>query len=102
MGRQLRRFVEWPANTLSSYTEEEPPAKAAPAPVETKTETVVEAEAPTTESAAQDEPNGQGDDQMYHGEQDMDDDIDFNLGGGNNYEQSSNQESQGPGIKEDG
>jgi RNA-binding protein Musashi len=40
---------------------------------------------------------------MYNGEEDMDDDIDFNLGGnGNNYDASAANESHGPGIKEDG
>jgi RNA-binding protein Musashi len=40
---------------------------------------------------------------MYNGEEDMDDDIDFNLGGdGNNYDTSATHESHGPGIKEDG
>lgn len=39
---------------------------------------------------------------MDNGEQDMDDDVEFNLGGGNNYDQSHSYEIHGPGIKEDG
>lgn len=52
------------------------------------------------------EHNGDGDEPMYGGE-DLDDEIDFNLGGGNGngngYDASSTQhEAHGPGIKEDG
>lgn len=44
---------------------------------------------------------------MYNGEQEMDDEIDFNLGNtngnGNNYDAHSvKDEAHGPGIKEDG
>ena len=52
------------------------------------------------------EQNGDGDEQMYGGEQDDDDEIDFNLGNGGGAEQTydapSHQEAHGPGIKEDG
>ena len=55
------------------------------------------------------EQNGNGDEQMYGGEQNDEDDIDFNLdnGGGagvgadHSYE-APPQEAHGPGIKEDG
>ncbi|KAG9234797.1 hypothetical protein BJ875DRAFT_460650 [Amylocarpus encephaloides] len=42
--------------------------------------------------------------QTYEAEQEMEDDdeIDFNLGNGASYDPSSNHESNGPGIKEDG
>jgi len=40
---------------------------------------------------------------MYGGEQDMDDEIDFNLGNGNSYDApAGHHEAHGPGIKEDG
>jgi RNA-binding protein Musashi len=43
---------------------------------------------------------------MYNGEQDMDDEIDFNLGNGNgnghSYDAPTTHEGHGPGIKEDG
>jgi hypothetical protein len=49
------------------------------------------------------EQNGDGDEQMYNGEQDMDDEIDFNLGGNDNsYDAPATHEAHGPGIKEDG
>lgn len=50
------------------------------------------------------EHNGDGDQQMYGGEPDIDDEIDFNLGGnGNSYDAPvSHHEAHGPGIKEDG
>lgn len=46
--------------------------------------------------------NGEGDEQMYTGEQDMEDEIDFNLGNGNSYDTPTSHEAHGPGIKEDG
>ena len=49
------------------------------------------------------EQYGSGDQQMYNNEQDVDDEIDFNLGNGNDYrEQPAHQGAHGPGIKEDG
>jgi hypothetical protein len=63
-----------------------------PAPVEPKQE----------ETAEQHETNGEMDVQTYDAEPDLDDDIDFNLGNGTNYDSPSNHEAHGPGIKEDG
>lgn len=50
------------------------------------------------------EQSGEIDQQMYGGEQDEDDEIDFNLGGnGNSYDApASHHDAHGPGIKEDG
>lgn len=40
---------------------------------------------------------------MYGGEQDLDDEVDFNLGNGTSYDASAGpNEAHGPGIKEDG
>ena len=40
---------------------------------------------------------------MYGGGEDVDDEIDFNLGGnGTTYDSPANHEAHGPGIKEDG
>jgi len=49
------------------------------------------------------EKNGGGDQQMYSQDQDGDDEIDFNLGNGNDYrEPTTHHGGHGPGIKEDG
>ena len=49
------------------------------------------------------EVNGDGNQQIYKGDEDMDDEIDFNLGGGSNgYDAPVQHEAHGPGIKEDG
>jgi hypothetical protein len=49
------------------------------------------------------EHNGAGGEEKYNGDHDMDDEIDFNLGGnGNNYDAPVSHEAHGPGIKEDG
>lgn len=76
-------------------------------PVAAKTEeaeesagTLVETEEP---SAQHGEQNGDGDQQMYGGGDDVDDEIDFNLGGnGASYDSPAHHEAHGPGIKEDG
>lgn len=60
---------------------------------------------PVKQEEKQEEAEDNGADlQTYDGDQDLDDDIDFNLGGnGNSYEAPpSHHESHGPGIKEDG
>lgn len=61
---------------------------------------------PTVVKSEEVEQNGDGDNQMYGGEQDDADDIDFNLGNGggaeHSYDAPLSQEAQGPGIKEDG
>lgn len=90
----------------SRYTEDDNAAKAAAEVAGVKTEptpSIVKAEESAIE---QEEQNGDGDQQMYGGEQDMDDEIDFNLGGNSNgYDAPKNDykhEEHGPGIKEDG
>ena len=66
---------------------EEPPAS-----VEPKVEDPVEHH----------EANGAMDVQTYDAQQDVDDDIDFNLGNGNEYDSPADHDGPGPGIKEDG
>jgi len=74
--------------------------------VAAKIEPPAQAEVKAEEAAVQEERNGQGDEHMYNGEQDMDDEIDFNLGNGNgnghSYDAPTIHEGHGPGIKEDG
>jgi hypothetical protein len=84
------------------YADEEAPKSAAPEP-EVESEPAAPAETNGEGSNEHPEQNGGGDEQMYNGEEDMDDEIDFNLGGnGNNYDAPATHESHGPGIKEDG
>ena len=84
------------------YTEDDSAPKPT-APTEVQPEP-----APTTQAKTEEvEQNGNADEQMYGGEQDDDDEIDFNLGNGGGAEQSyaappSHHEAHGPGIKEDG
>ncbi|PSS27523.1 hypothetical protein M430DRAFT_32230 [Amorphotheca resinae ATCC 22711] len=85
------------------YADDDTPAKQAPAP-----EVTVEATAPAEvkkEQPAENTESGNGDEQKNGSEQDGDDEIDFNLGNGNSYDApaaTNQQESHGPGIKEDG
>jgi len=89
------------------YTEDDAPPKQESLP-EVKAEAAASTELKAEVKEEPEEQNGEGDPQMYGGEQDMDDEIDFNLGGNsNNYEAPAqshhhNQEAHGPGIKEDG
>lgn len=93
------------ANADLSYTEDDSTAKPESAPAEFNSEPTVKAEA---EEPVQQEQNIQGDEHMYKDEQDMDDEIDFNLGNGNGnsnghgYDAPASHEQHGPGIKEDG
>jgi len=83
------------------YTDDVPPKQEAVP--EVKTETVAPPELKSETKEEEIEQNGAGDQQMYGGEQDMDDEIDFNLGNGNGYDApTSHHEAHGPGIKEDG
>ncbi|KAA8569487.1 hypothetical protein EYC84_001115 [Monilinia fructicola] len=80
------------------------PAAHAPAPV-TEVQTEVKAEQNVEQNPKYSE--GDGDQQMYNGEQEMDGEIDYNLGNangdGNGYDAPSiKDEAHGPGIKEDG
>jgi hypothetical protein len=74
-----------------------PEIRAEPAVVNGSSEAKVE------DHAGDVEKNGEGDQQMYSHDQDGDDDIDFNLGNGNDYrEPTTHHGGHGPGIKEDG
>lgn len=86
------------------YTEDDSAAKPESAPPEVKVEPVAQVVPKIEESAVQTEPNGHQDEHMFNGEQDMDDEIDFNLGNGNgnHYDEPAHHERHGPGIKEDG
>jgi RNA-binding protein Musashi len=91
------------ANVDFRYTEDDSAPKPTAATA-VKSEPAAASEVKVEDSAEQ---NGDGDEQMYGGEQDDDDEIDFNLGnnGGGaeqSYDAPSHQEAHGPGIKEDG
>ncbi|KAL5324225.1 hypothetical protein ACEPPN_008769 [Leptodophora sp. 'Broadleaf-Isolate-01'] len=86
------------------YTDEVAASKPAAPEVELKTELAQE-EVKVEESHDHTEQNGEGGEETYNGgDQDMDDEIDFNLGqsNGNNYDAPVTHEAHGPGIKEDG
>ncbi|KAJ5041137.1 uncharacterized protein L3040_005690 [Drepanopeziza brunnea f. sp. 'multigermtubi'] len=84
------------------YTEEETVPKPVVPEVELKSEPAKEV-AKIDEAPENTEPNGAGGEEKYNGDQDMDDEIDFNLGGnGNSYDAPVSHEAHGPGIKEDG
>jgi hypothetical protein len=91
------------ANFDFRYTEDDSAPKPTAAANQAKSEPAATSEVKVEDSGEQ---NGDGDEQMYGGEQDDDDEIDFNLGNGGGAEQSydgpSHQEAHGPGIKEDG
>ncbi|TVY29553.1 putative RNA-binding protein [Lachnellula hyalina] len=85
------------------YADDETAPKAEP--IDVKTE-VIEPAAPVEPeetSIKHEDHNGDGDQQMYGGGEDVDDEIDFNLGGnGATYDSPAHHEAHGPGIKEDG
>lgn len=88
------------------YTDEVAAPKSAAPEVELKAEPAQE-EVEAQESHDQAEQNGDGGEEPYNGgDQDMDDEIDFNLGqsngNSNNYDAPATHEAHGPGIKEDG
>jgi hypothetical protein len=89
------------ANVKFRYTEDDSVPKPTAAP-EVKSEPAAAPELKAEEA----EQNGNGDEQMYGGEQDDDDEIDFNLGNGggaeHTYDAPPSHEAHGPGIKEDG
>jgi RNA-binding protein Musashi len=85
----------------SRYTEDDVPAKQEPAP-EVKLESAPPVAAKAVEPVENVE-NSNTEGQAYDDEQDADDDIDFNLGNGNGFDApAGQQETHGPGIKEDG
>lgn len=98
--------VKAPLIVCLRYTEDDAPPKAEPADVKTEDiETAISLHANTKEEAPDqhEEQNGDGDQKMYGNDEDVDDEIDFNLGGnGPNYDSPANHEAHGPGIKEDG
>ncbi|KUJ15728.1 RNA-binding domain-containing protein [Mollisia scopiformis] len=77
------------------YTDDVAPKAAAPEP-EVKPEVTEAAEVKVEESHEHGAENGDGDEQMYNGEQDMEDEIDFNLGNGNSYDTPGSHEAHGP------
>jgi len=84
------------------YADEEAPKPTAPE-AEIKSEPAAPNETNGEGTIEHPEHNGGGDEQMYNGEEDMDDEIDFNIGGnGDTYNAPATHESHGPGIKEDG
>lgn len=84
------------------YTDDTAQKAVAPEP-EVKAEASDLAEVKVENSNEHGAENSEGDEQMYNGEQDMEDEIDFNLGnGGNSYDTPTSHEAHGPGIKEDG
>ena len=89
------------------YAEDDNAAKASTTAAPVKVEEPVPAVAKTEDALEQGNQNDGGDEQMYNADQDGDDDIDFNLGNGNDYQsppaqQQHAQEHQPIGIKEDG
>jgi hypothetical protein len=97
----LFHHLQYGANVSLRYTEEDAPAKQELPPV-VKVESAAPPAVKAEESAERVE-NSHADDQAYGGEQDVDDEIDFNLGNGNGYDApASQQDAHGPGIKEDG
>ncbi|RQM05577.1 hypothetical protein DH86_00001615 [Scytalidium sp. 3C] len=82
------------------YTEDDNATKPPPVVAETKAAPARSVE-PTVEDAAAQPEQHSGDIHDASGEQDMDDEIDFNLGNGDNNGDATN-ESHGTGIKEDG
>lgn len=83
------------------YTDDAAQKAAAPEP-EVKAEVTGATEVKVEETNEHAMENGGADEEMYNGEQDMEDEIDFNLGNGNSYDTPSSHEQHGPGIKEDG
>lgn len=53
------------------------------------------------EPAVKNEDTGNADQAEYNGE-DANDDVEFNMGSGNDYGSNAAREGHGPGIKEDG
>lgn len=89
---------------MSRYTDENPAEKPAPAVVvQNNIEVKQPAEDKVEEPTEQQERSNDQDQQAFDGgDDDMDDDIDFNLGNGNGYDAPTSHEAHGPGIKEDG
>jgi len=95
------------ANSGFRYTEDDTAPKPTATSEQVKSEPSPSAAAKTEEPA---DHNGDGDEKMYGGEEEDDDEIDFNLGGDSGGAEqtydapshSHHDEAHGPGIKEDG
>ncbi|KAK6584004.1 hypothetical protein PZA11_003734 [Diplocarpon coronariae] len=85
------------------YTEEDSAPKSAAVNTEPKSEPI-QGEDKSEDVPGHTEQKGGSGEGTHTGDQEMDDEIDFNLGGnGNSYDASvSHNEAHGPGIKEDG
>jgi hypothetical protein len=88
---------------MSRYTEDDDAPKPTQSAPEIKNEPVVvnganEIKSQPPEAA---EPTFK-EENTYSGDQNDDDEIDINLGGGNDYSGPPAQQEHGPGIKEDG
>ena len=93
------------ADQTNSYTEDDNINKtAAVATSETKAEPGPTIEPKVEVTTDHDDQNGNGDvdEQMYTGDQDEDDEIDFNTGNGDHHNSPPTLDAHGPGIKEDG
>lgn len=98
-------FKRWPK--YIRYADDDDASKAAqPVPEVVKSEPLVVNGTSTAKEEPVEEAQYNGaEEQMYNNEKEEDEDeIDFNLGGGNDYSAPTQQDqnSHGPGIKEDG
>lgn len=87
------------------YTEDDAQPAAAPAPTEVKTEPVVvngTSEVKQEEINDAQEEAANGGDQGDYNNEDMDDEVAFNLGNNNDYGSHTGRDNQNTGIKEDG
>lgn len=93
-----------PEADISRYTEDDAASRPATLAVEVESEPAISIVAKAEERTEQNEHNENGDQHSFGGEQDVDDDIDFNLGNSNSngYDAPVSHDAHGPGIKEDG
>jgi len=85
------------------YADDDIAPKSEPADVKTEDVELAAPVEPEETSLKQEDQNGNGEQQMYGGGEDVDDEIDFNLGvNAVTYDSPVNHEAHGPGIKEDG
>lgn len=92
---------------IPRYAEDDNAPKVSATTAQVKPEEITHPDVKIDETHEQDDQNAEGDEQMYNnGDQDADDDIDFNLGNGNEYNsppaQAQTQDHHPIGIKEDG
>jgi len=84
------------------YTEDDNATKPTPVVSEMKVVPTLSTEVNVEDAAAQVDQNGDQDHEDFSEEQDMDDEIDFNLGNSNNNSDAPANDLHGTGIKEDG